>query len=291
VNENGQVAGSSYTNYTPNPTTGVPTFDPFLWEKGTMLDLGTLGGTYGFPNDLNNRGQVVGLSNLAGDLVHHPFLWDGGKMTDLGTFGGDFGQANWINEAGDIVGFAENKDQALLAFLWKDGVLTNLGAVKGEACSAALGINSKSQVVGLSAKTCTFTAADRHASLWENGHVIDLNTFLPPSVDLQQLTDAYNINDRGEIAGLGVPPGCGDEFACGRVFVLIPCDDDQPDEKGCEGEHETATTAIQNSHAPVNSSSANATGGGLTPREIAARMQARFGRNRSFGAWPRKALP
>ena len=79
-----------------------------------------------------------------------------------------------------MVGWATNQgDQALFAFLWKQGVLTNLGTVRGEACSAALGINSKSQVVGLSAKTCTFTAADRHASLWENGHVIDLNTFLP----------------------------------------------------------------------------------------------------------------
>ena len=170
-------------------------------------------------------------------------------------------------------------------------MLTNLGTVRGEACSAALGINSKSQVVGLSAKTCTFTAADRHASLWENGHVIDLNTFLPPSAELQQLTDAYNINDQGEIAGLGVPPGCGDEFACGRVFVLLPCDDDQPDEKGCEGERDAITAAIQNSQAPVNQSPATVRGGGLTPREIAARMRARFGRNRVFGVWPRKALP
>ena len=38
-----------------------------------MLDLGTLGGTYGFANALNNRGQVVGQSNLTGDLTFHPF--------------------------------------------------------------------------------------------------------------------------------------------------------------------------------------------------------------------------
>ena len=34
----------------------------------------------------------------------------------------------------------------------------------------------------------------------------DLNIFLPPGAGLQQLTDAYNINDHGEITGLGVPP-------------------------------------------------------------------------------------
>ena len=133
---------------------------------------------------------------------------------------GASGQANWINEAGEIVGFATSQgDQALFAFLWKNGALINLGTAKGDMCSAALGINSRSQVVGLLSNACTFAAADRRASLWEKGHVIDLNQFLPSGSGLQ-LTDAYNINDRGEIVGLGIPPGCGDEFACGRIFCV-----------------------------------------------------------------------
>ena len=95
VNERGQVAGFSMTNATVNPITMSPTTDPFLWEHGTMRDLGTLGGTLGAPYDLNNRGQIVGTSNLAGDSTEHPFLWPGmnGKMQDLGTLGGSFGIA------------------------------------------------------------------------------------------------------------------------------------------------------------------------------------------------------
>ena len=78
MNERGQVAGTSYTNTTQNPTTKVPTVDPFLWTKDKgMVDLGTLGGNSGGPNALNNRGQVIGISNLAGDQISHPFLWDG----------------------------------------------------------------------------------------------------------------------------------------------------------------------------------------------------------------------
>jgi probable HAF family extracellular repeat protein len=56
VNNHGQLTGCSYTNDIPNPTTGVPTMDPFLWRNGTMRDLGTLGGTSGCGNFMNNRG-------------------------------------------------------------------------------------------------------------------------------------------------------------------------------------------------------------------------------------------
>jgi hypothetical protein len=54
--------------------------------------------------------------------------------------------------------------------------------------------------------------------------MIDLNTVIPPHPNLQ-LTYAVAINDRGEIAGFGVPPGCApqDHGKCGHAYVLIPC--------------------------------------------------------------------
>jgi probable HAF family extracellular repeat protein len=231
INERGQIAGFSYTNYTPNPTTGVPTVDPFLWEKGTMIDLGSLGGTFGGEGDgvaLNNRGQVVGSSNLAGDVYSHAFLWTKpGPMRDLGTLGGNFGVANAVSDAGEVVGWASNSgDQALLAFFWKNGTMTSLGVLPGKLCSYAHQINSKGQVTGSSDDDCNDGGG--HAFLWENGGpMVDLND-LVSGADMT-LGGATGINDRGEITAVGVLTN-GDLHA----FLLIPCDEHHPGVEGCD---------------------------------------------------------
>jgi hypothetical protein len=40
-----------------------PTLAPFVWENGTMVNLDTLGGTFGLPIWLNNREEVIAGSN------------------------------------------------------------------------------------------------------------------------------------------------------------------------------------------------------------------------------------
>jgi probable HAF family extracellular repeat protein len=241
VNERGQVAGFSLTNSTVNPITMSPTQDPFLWEQGTMLDIGTLGGTFGSPYALDNRGQVVGTSNLAGDLTEHPFRWDGRSLLDLGTLGGSFGIAEGINDAGEVVGGATNEnDQALLAFLWKDGVMTNLGTLNGDDCSYAFHINSKRQIVGISFPCASGPDGPNvHGFLWQNGLMTDLNAFAPPGSGLT-LSFAGLINDRGEIAGVGLLPD-GNTHA----VLLVPCGEgDEGCDYGLVEGSSTATGAI-----------------------------------------------
>jgi probable HAF family extracellular repeat protein len=228
INERGQIAGMSYTNFTANVTTGFPTQDPFLWENGRMIDLGTLGGTNGGAGDLNNRGQVVGQSNLAGDVFFHPFLWTApGPMRDLGTLGGPTALATAINESGEVIGLADTAKFAgsTDAFLWRKGVMTDLGTLEGDCFSGAFGINARGQVTGNSI-TCDFTGF--RAFLWENGTMIDLNVFVPPGVNLK-LGDVESINDRGEMFGAGTLPS-GE----GRAFLLIPCDRNHPNIEGCD---------------------------------------------------------
>jgi probable HAF family extracellular repeat protein len=286
MNERGQVTGASYTSFTPNPASGLPTIDPFLWENGKMIDLGSLGGTSGFGLAVNNRGQVAGQSNLAGDIASHAFLWDGGVLRDLGTLGGTFSTPAWLSDAGDAVGGATTPDDQLFhASLWRDGRITDLGTLKGDCFSEALAINSKSQIVGQSF-ACDGSTSE--AFLWEDDSMVDLNTLIPRNATLQLLL-AQNINDLGEIAGVGVPPGSPpnpDLF--GHLFLLIPCDGEHSDDEGCEGDVQRQTATVQNGPAPTIRSPIGVMGSGLTAREIAARMGARFGRNHGLVAWPRK---
>jgi probable HAF family extracellular repeat protein len=239
INERGQVAGGSYTNSTPNPATGVPPSDPFLWEEGKgMTDLGTLGGD-GFAQDINNRGQVIGYSSLAGGcLIYdpncHPFLWDQGKLTDLntGTAGGNPQTSDAINDAGEIVGGGAFPGRVFDAYLWRNGAATDLGYLNGDCYSEGSGINLKSQVVGVSV-SCDGNF--HHAFLWENGSITDLNTQIPPGSALE-LVWGIAINARGEIAGIGVPTGVppANYAIQGHAFLLIPCDEDHRDVEDCD---------------------------------------------------------
>ena len=73
------------------------------------IDLGTLGGSNSYAQALNDRGQVVGFSNLAGDpWSYHAFSWTSGDgMIDLGTLGGGSSIAYAVNDLGQVVGTLE----------------------------------------------------------------------------------------------------------------------------------------------------------------------------------------
>jgi probable HAF family extracellular repeat protein len=232
INDRGQVAGVSYTAI--DPGTGAPGgLHPFLWANGNMLDLGALpGSTDTEPTALNDRGEVVGWSRLATGVTR-PFLFSKGQLVDLGTLGGAGGYTNWINDRGDIAGktdLAGPAPQNHDAVLWRNGDMIDLGTLPGDSCSNAYYVNSRGQVVGTSEnRELCLIPAGHHAFLWENGGpMIDLNTVIPPHPNLE-LTLAVAINDRGEIAGFGVPPGCASEDTdlCGHAYVLIPCEEEE----------------------------------------------------------------
>lgn len=99
----------------------------FRWSRADgMVDLGTLGGSLSTAHDINAKGQVVGLSQVADGGEVHAFLWSEGTsgMVDLGTLGLSyvFSKANGVNGSGLVVGMSGGTSAATThAFLWKSG--------------------------------------------------------------------------------------------------------------------------------------------------------------------------
>jgi probable HAF family extracellular repeat protein len=131
INELGVAVGIS--GICANAVGGASAAHAVLWENGTPTDIGNLGGVaWNTPTSINNRGQVVGFSDLPGDSAaspnYHAFLWTRQSgITDLGTLPGDALSIAWgINAEGWIVGQSIASSGSSRAFLWRNGVMTDL---------------------------------------------------------------------------------------------------------------------------------------------------------------------
>ena len=111
----------------------------------------------------------------------------GYTLTDLGVL------ANWngydINEAGQVVGTSGSATGQSRAFLWDDGMLTDLGTLGGGS-SWAGGLNDAGQVVGHSQVSSGSPATD--VFLWDGDVMVGLGI---------GGRSASGINDAGQVIG------------------------------------------------------------------------------------------
>jgi probable HAF family extracellular repeat protein len=181
LNDNGEVVGASgtCTTFNPNFLNNLLAVHALLWENGKATDLGNLGGQTGQAGgnaayDVNNRGEAVGGSDLAGDTTFHAFLWTRKTgMQDLGTLSGDLASNGIsINDGGSVVGVSLDANFNPRAFLWEKGVMTDLNTlVAGDSPLYLLtgcSINSRGEITGLGltsgGEIHTYLATPTHAS-------------------------------------------------------------------------------------------------------------------------------
>lgn len=159
-----------------------------VWRGGKIKDLGTLGGN-SLAYAINDRGQIVGESNVTSGEFH-AFLWWEGRMTDLGTLGGATSSAYAINEAGHVVGVSQTASGRRHAFLWRNGEMIDL--IPNSLRSTAHGIDDRGRVVGYFMDP----SYESYAFLWSDGVLTNLGR--PANASN---STAVAINERGLIIG------------------------------------------------------------------------------------------
>lgn len=188
----------------------------FALPSYTITDLGTLGGTRSDARGLNNRGDVVGSSYVAGDRSINPYLYSNGAMRDLGSlFGPGLGVGQAVNNAGQVVGYSSPASNLVpRAFLYSGGAMRDLGTLGGEN-SNAFDINEAGQVVGYS----QLASGAERGFLYSGGVMTSLGTL--PGGDH---SDARGINNAGQVVGTAVTSPRGTPFDQGTRSAFIYTD-------------------------------------------------------------------
>ena len=188
VNDAGQVVGRSNIR-------GDGAFHAFLWENGTMTDLGTLqGGQDSWAYGINSSGQVVGWTNISNQKT--AFRYSGGTMTNLGNLGGTHSQAFGINDYGQISGWSLQAPSGHYhGFFLTGGTMIDMGEfVFGGCQNYGHKLNNAGKVVGQG----YVQPSNYHAYIWS---LAQDYTDLDPTATVGSASLSWAINNSDQVVG------------------------------------------------------------------------------------------
>lgn len=184
-------------------TSGQPTpYGAFVWQDGTMVDLGSdLGTPRSLARDINDSGQVTGWMGTTLASTGTGFIWQDGVVTELPPLpGGIQSIGDAINSCGHVAGTSrrvtETGESEVCPVLWRDGETIALGLLPGFTHCAATSINDDDQVIG----SCWALGSLQRQFIWQAGVMTQLNDLLPSEANAITRT-ASDINNAGQIAG------------------------------------------------------------------------------------------
>jgi probable HAF family extracellular repeat protein len=198
----------------------------FVWIKGQMTDLGTLGGPNSNIGQMNDRGDVTvggadtGIPDPFGEdwcgfgtnQICLSFIWNNGVRTLIPTLGGNNADVADIDSSGQLIlGFAETtfhdptcippQTLGIEAFLWnrRTNNIQVLPPLAGDSITAAFDMNDNGEVAGTSGICTTGIAPSSalHAVIWRNGVPIDLGNLGGNASNV-----AFDLNNHGQVVGI-----------------------------------------------------------------------------------------
>jgi probable HAF family extracellular repeat protein len=171
-------------------------FVPLLFSKPKppvryrVVDLGTLGASSS-AFAINDKGQIVGGSQVLDGEGSHPFLWSKGVMKNLGLEVGKWGSAWAINRHGDIL-ISEEGDFPVIRNSTGEALIVG---VTGAAFFQANDFNDAGQIVGGAQDHPT---GNPRACVWDKDDGLrDLGT-LPGEI----WSMGWRINAKGWVLGI-----------------------------------------------------------------------------------------
>jgi probable HAF family extracellular repeat protein len=222
LNNRGQVVGSldSPTNHETHS---------FLWDHGTVTDMGAFGAAKSLATGINDTGDIVGLFLTNG--ARHVFLRRDSALLDLGVLDhfaklGDEGDKYnggpgiiyyaprvAINSLRQVTGRLTDERGNSRSFMWNQDQTSYFGMLGDGNVFEAETINRRGQILG----RATQGGGPMRSMLWREGKLIDLGALEGAS------SHAAAINDRGTVVGsIFLTNGASQPFAWenGRVRKL-----------------------------------------------------------------------